>query len=71
MERPIPIFPGRVVTDQEETKRSSQADRREEESFEIEKKTAKAEEAPTSCVINIMDALRNSVTNEIKCRKSG
>lgn len=35
------------------------------------KKTAKAKEAPASNVINIMDALRKSVTDELKSRKSG
>ncbi len=35
------------------------------------KKTAKAKDAPASNVINIMDALRKSVADELKCRKAG
>ncbi|WP_093003406.1 Ku protein [Rhizobium sp. NFR07] len=35
------------------------------------KKTAKAKEAPASNVINIMDALRKSVADELKSRKAG
>jgi len=35
------------------------------------KKTAKAKGAPASNVINIMDALRKSVADELKSRKSG
>lgn len=35
------------------------------------KKTAKAKEAPASNVINIMDASRKSVADELKSRKSG
>ena len=35
------------------------------------KKTAKAKDAPASNVINIMDALRKSVADELKSRKSG
>ena len=35
------------------------------------KKTAKAKDAPASNVINIMDALRKSVADEIKSRKAG
>ncbi len=35
------------------------------------KKTAKAKEAPASNVINIMDALRKSVADELKSRKTG
>ncbi|PVE50663.1 Ku protein [Rhizobium rhizogenes] len=35
------------------------------------KKTAKTKDAPASNVINIMDALRKSVADELKSRKSG
>lgn len=35
------------------------------------KKTAKTKEAPASNVINIMDALRKSVADELKSRKAG
>jgi DNA end-binding protein Ku len=35
------------------------------------KKTAKAKDAPASNVINIMDALRKSVADELKSRKAG